>query len=147
MKWFDQNNIVTTALEGFIAVVLVALIGVFAHGRQARATARSTQTADAYSQYVAAVAHLAAANHQRALADAAAAKEDHQGALADVAVAKGWIAIYGNAATLEATSKVTGTTTETEINEFLGAIDAMRKHVGADDRGVKPQHLRALLFD
>lgn len=53
----DSN--VLAALLGSAGVLCVALLGVWIHGRQARTTARAGQIADAYSDYITAIAELA----------------------------------------------------------------------------------------
>ena len=128
-----ESNVLA-ALVGSAGVLCVALLGVWIHGRQARTTARAGQTADAYSDYITAIAERVTNEGY-----------EHKNASARLAAAKGRIAIYGAPSVLEAAAKVKGTRTTQEMDVFLDAVEAMRKHVGATKGDVRP-HLQKLLF-
>lgn len=125
---------VLAALVGAAGVLCVALLGVWIHGRQARTTARAGQIADAYSDYITAIAERATTEGY-----------EHKNAGARLAAAKGRMAIYGDPSVVEAAAKVKGTRTPQEMDVFLVAVEAMRKHVGANKGDVR-SHLQKILF-
>lgn len=128
-----ESNVLA-ALVGSAGVLCVALLGVWIHGRQAQTTARIGETAGAYSDYITAIADLATTN-----------RPEQADARARLAAAKGRIAIYGDASVVEATASVKGTSTSQEMDEFLVAVEAMRKHVGANQGDMRP-YIRRMLF-